>query len=261
MMKKNKNIIKVKKKINKFKYYFFKNKMNKSILSEFLKNNFKKRFVINLDRRKDRYNGFLNRIPFDSDVCERFSAVDGKNIKEFKNNDNPFVIGCHLSHKSILKLVVEDETIKDDDIILIFEDDVFFSDSFSEEINKLVNYLKNLKKMNYLVYIGGRFTHKFQPSCSKAWKAWNKIIDNIYLKNTSYYSYNDCDRTTNVLILSKYTCKQILDKTKNVSTSIPIDTLYNGIKKYIPDIEIYDVFPHICYSPINYMTDIQNYKT
>jgi len=229
-------------------------------LSEFLKNSFKKRFVINLDRRKDRYNDFLKRIPFDSDVCERFSAIDGKKIKDFNHKDNPYVIGCHLSHKNILNLVVIDETIKDDDIILIFEDDVFFSTSFDVEIKKLVNFLKKLDKINYLVYIGGRFTQKFEPSSIKS---WSKVIDNIYLKNfsnnDSYNSY-DYDRTTNVIILSKYTCREILDKTINVSTSKAIDTLYNGIKKYIPDIEIYDVFPHLCYSPLNYMTDIQNYK-
>ena len=226
-------------------------------LSEFLKNNFKKRFVINLDRRKDRYNDFLKRIPFDSDVCERFSAIDGNNIKNFNYKDNPFIIGCHLSHKNVLNLVVKDESIKDDDIILIFEDDVFFSDSFEVEIKKIVQFLKKLDKINYLLYIGGRFTLNFKPSSIKS---WSKVIDNIYLKNFSNNdSYNN-DRTTNVLILSKYTCREILDKTMNVSTSKAIDTLYNGIKKYIPDIEIYDVFPHLCYSPLNYMTDIQNYK-
>ena len=156
-------------------------------LSEFLKNNIKKRFVINLDRRKDRYNDFLKRIPFDSDVCERFSAIDGKNIKDFKHKDNPFVIGCHLSHKNILNLVVDDENIKDDDIILIFEDDVFFSDSFDLEIRKIVQFLKKLDKINYLLYIGGRFTLNFKPSSIKSSFKHSLMIGLNNFLNSSFF--------------------------------------------------------------------------
>ena len=87
---------------------------------------FKNCFVINLDRRPDRYADFLSRIPFDSLLCKRFSAIDGKDIINYSVKENPYVMGCHLSHKKILEIVINDDNIKNDDFVIIFEDDVFF---------------------------------------------------------------------------------------------------------------------------------------
>lgn len=228
------------------------------ILTENMKNTFKKCYIINLDRRQDRYNNFLHRIPFNSNICERFSAIDGKNILKNKINENPFVIGCHMSHKKILQMVINDDDIKDDDLILIFEDDVFFTETFSNEFIKLNETIK-LFKENFIIYIGGRFKPNFKPSL----KGWKLYHDKIYEKigdDEKDILPSDYHRTTNVLILNKFTCNEIINKTNHIKTSIPIDSLYNNIKKYIPDIKIYDLFPHICYSPANYETDIQNYK-
>ncbi len=58
------------------------NKDKKSILQEI------DMVISNLERRKDRYVEFLNRIPFDTDVCERFIAVDGKDLKH-NYDENP----------------------------------------------------------------------------------------------------------------------------------------------------------------------------
>jgi GR25 family glycosyltransferase involved in LPS biosynthesis len=223
-------------------------------LSEFLKNNFKRRFVINLERRKDRYVEFLNRIPFDTDVCERFIAVDGKDLKH-NYDENPYVMGCHMSHKNILLKVIEDETINDNDLILIFEDDVFFNDNFENDLKKTIPILKNLNP-NFILYIGGRFVKNFKSS---SFKEWEHIDFKLYNKKGDYKNIksSDYDRTTNVIILTKHACKEIINKTKDVKFSEPIDSLYNNIRKYIPDIKLYDIFPHLCYSPINYKSDIQ----
>ena len=225
-------------------------------LSEFLKNNFKRRFVINLKRREDRYVEFLNRIPFDSDVCERFIATDGKDLKNKHHySENPFVMGCHMSHKNILIKVIEDETLNDNDLIIIFEDDVFFNDNFESELKNTIPILRKLEP-NFILYIGGRFQKNFKPSSFKEWelidlKLYNKKGDYKTIKSSDY------DRTTNVIILTKHACKEIINKTKDVKFSEPIDSLYNNIRKYIPGIKIYDIFPHLCYSPINYKSDIQ----
>ena len=223
-------------------------------LSEFLKNTFKRRFVINLERRKDRYTDFLNRIPFDSDVCDRYIAVDGKDIKNHYTK-NPFVMGCHMSHKNILIKVIEDETLNDNDLILIFEDDVFFNDNFESELKNTIPILTKLEP-NFILYIGGRFHKNFKPS---SFKEWELIDFNLYNKKGDYKTIksSDYDRTTNVIILTKHACKEIINKTKNVKFHEPIDSLYNNIRKYIPDIKIYDIFPHLCYSPLNYKSDIQ----
>jgi GR25 family glycosyltransferase involved in LPS biosynthesis len=220
-------------------------------------NNFKRRFVINLERRSDRYLEFLNRIPFDKNLIERYNAIDGKDIKT--KHDNPYVVGCHLSHKNILNIVANDDSLNDDDLIIIFEDDVFFSDNnFEKEIVSLFDSIKYIESKHFIIYIGGRFTPNFNPIL----KRWKHIANRLYHKKGEYRDYrsSDYDRTAHVIILNKLTCKTIIEKTKNVDLSMPIDTLYNNIRNYEPDLQIYDIFPHLCYSPADYKTDIQNFK-
>lgn len=218
---------------------------------------FKKCFVINLDRRPDRYTEFLGRIPFDSLICQRFSAIDGKNITNYSLKENPYVMGCHLSHKHILENVMNDDNIKNDDFVIIFEDDVFFNKNFIEGIENIKKSI-DIIDINSVIYIGGRFKSSFKPS---SYKGWSFLKNNIYMKYGDYSNIlsQDYDRTTNVLILSKFACKEIIEKTKHIKSSEPIDSLYNNIRKCIPDMKIYDLFPHLCYSPANYKTDIQNY--
>jgi len=217
---------------------------------------FKKCFVINLDRRPDRYNDFKNSIPFDSSICERFSAIDGKTITNYSVKENPYVMGCHLSHKKILENVINDDTISNDEFIIIFEDDVFFTKNFIKDVEN-IKKSKDIIDLNSIIYIGGRFKISFKPS---SYTGWSFLKNNIYLKgNYKNITSPDYDRTTNVIILSKFACKEIIEKTKDVKASIPIDSLYNNIRKYIPDMKLYDLFPHLCYSPVDYKTDIQNY--
>lgn len=232
-------------------FFYFKNYKNQNKMKEI----FKKIFVINLDRRKDRYNDFLNRIPFSSELCDRFSAIDGKNIK-YKIDENPMVIGCHKSHKEILKIICNDNAINNDDIIMIFEDDVFFSKDFNEKILKVKTFTDLVKKQKFVLYIGGRFKERFSPMYINKFKKINDLFYEKIARETNH----DCDRTTNVLILNKLTAKEIIEKTSHISESVAIDTLYNSLNEYIPDIKIYDMFPHLCYSPANYQTDIQNFK-
>ena len=218
---------------------------------------FKKCFVINLDRRPERYNEFLNRIPFNSSICERFSAIDGKTITNHSSKENPYVMGCHQSHKKILEIVMDDDALSDDDFVIIFEDDVFFNNNFLSDIEN-IKKSKDIIDKNSIIYIGGRFKISFRPS---SLTGWTSLKNNIYQKHGGYANIlpPEYDRTTNVIILSKFACKEIINKTKNVKSSEPIDSLYNNIRKYIPTMKLYDLFPHICYSPENYKTDIQNY--
>ena len=98
---------------------------------------FKKCYVINLDRMSDRYSEFLQRIPFEQSICTRFSAIDGNDIINYEKNENPHIMGCHLSHKAILQNVINDSSINDEDYVIIFEDDVYFQDTFIQEIEKI----------------------------------------------------------------------------------------------------------------------------
>ena len=107
---------------------------------------FKKCFVINLDRRPERYNEFLNRIPFNSSICERFSAIDGKTITKHSAKENPYVMGCHQSHKKILEIVMDDDALSDDDFVIIFEDDVFFNNVMTHFHEKPKTWKQNIPR-------------------------------------------------------------------------------------------------------------------
>lgn len=218
---------------------------------------FKKCFVINLNRRTDRYKEFLERIPFEADICTRFSAIDGDDIKNYDKDENPYIIGCHLSHKALLQNVINDSTIEDTDYVIIFEDDVHFEDTFMKEIEKIVAR-NNIFDSNSIIYIGGKSSEHFSPSNLSG---YTNIVDNIYLRNNNKDIDNINNRNANVIILSKLACKQIINKTKHVRVSLPIDTLYNKIREYIPDMKIYDLFPHVCYSLAEGESDIEKFYT
>ena len=66
----------------------------------------------------------------------------------------------------------------------------------------------------------------------------------------------DYDRTTHAIIMNKSLAIKILENTKHIEKNVPIDELYNNLFSYIPEITIYEVFPHLCYSPKNYKSDI-----
>ena len=239
-----------------------KNVANKKMntLTKFMKEHFKKIFVINLDRRPDRYNDFCGRIPFDYKICERFVAIDGNAMLKVRKK-NPYVDACHLSHKKVLEIIVKNEENLDNDLFVIFEDDVFFSSNFESFIYKLFPSITNEISKNQLLvlYIGGRFDENFMP---RKIHSWTKIADNLYIRNELFDRVTpiERDRTTNVLILTTSLAKEIMLKTSHIDTSFPIDFLYNGIKKYISTANIYEILPHITYSPKDYQTDIQKYK-
>jgi GR25 family glycosyltransferase involved in LPS biosynthesis len=69
------------------------------------------KFVINLDRRKDRLQSIVNEMSYMGWEFERFSAID-------TNSHN----GCARSHQEICKMVLE----RNYEYAMIFEDDIIF---------------------------------------------------------------------------------------------------------------------------------------
>lgn len=230
-------------------------------LSSFLNENIKHKYVINLDRRRDRYNEFCRHFPSNSNIITRYSAIDGNEISNEIRTINPYVVGCHRSHKNILEQFVKNST-KNDELLLVFEDDVFFSNTTTFS-NDFINIISSLKQQNLskptLLYIGGRFTNDFLPRYLH--KGWEKIDTNLYSKiHKKDIISAENDRTTNVLILNRILAEQILTKTRDIPETQPIDQLYNSLHEYIHDIQVFDRFPHLCYSPANYKSDIQSFR-
>lgn len=117
---------------------------------------FDKIFVINLDRRPDRYEDFKKEMSkYGIENVERFSAIDGSTIS---TNDVPLLtgeIGVLLSHLEIIKKCKEEGY----DNVLIMEDDV----CFSEEILKLEEYMSSVPSDWDFIYFGGNHVYGQPP--------------------------------------------------------------------------------------------------
>jgi len=245
------------------------------MLDDFIKENFKKRYVINLKHRTDRYSEFKQRTSayFDPELFEIFEGVYGKELETDTLSEPYFKqshtrkgeIGCHLSHRQIWKNVVEDDSINDNDLVIVFEDDVFFSDDFEKNFIEAVNSF-NEENKNYdkFLYVGGRFIKNFKPSMKELRLFWNKTksCNRLYKRNySSDISKHNIDRTTHVLIFSKYCAKIFLECSLSddyENKPVPVDLFLLWChSENKGSINYYDYLPHLCYSPIDYKTDIQ----
>lgn len=234
-------------------------------------------YIINLDRRKDRWDEFLSRLKqspeLNKDTFIRISAFDGYNhvneIKRYNLQDNRIlnvlknkkvstgVLGCLLSHYITLETILLNDDIKEDEYVGIYEDDFMYSKNYE------INYKKfkeiNLNELNIeLLYLGGRFTPNFSINGKHSNMFEKTSHPNIYYRTSGSGSF--WDRTTHCYIVKKKICKDLIDfiiKT-NRTRLTPIDIVYGSIKK---EIKTFDFFPHLYYSTMNYKTDVQNKDT
>jgi GR25 family glycosyltransferase involved in LPS biosynthesis len=105
------------------------------------------KYVINLDKSKDRYSSILKQTKYlNIKNWYRFSGIDGSMYKltdneksMFRNADFDYKIsrgiaGCALSHFYVWKLMTTNN-IKE---CIVLEDDIIFSNDFNKEINILL---------------------------------------------------------------------------------------------------------------------------
>ena len=238
------------------------------MFDEFIEKTFKKLYVINLQRRTDRYQEFNTKIVkyITPSLIERFDAINGKelNLNEFhesfiKTATNKGEVGCFLSHRTIWKNVSEDSTLKNDDLVLLFEDDVFFSTHFQVKFQEAIVEFQKIKKNNKFLYIGGRFKENFSPTIKELPHHWNKIQNSLYERfYASPTKSSIFDRTTHVNIFSKATAKKLYDLSLlDEPKPLAVDKFLIWCQWVSKEISFFDYFPHLCYSPINYKTDIQ----
>lgn len=124
--------------------------------------NVDKIFYINLDRRIDRNEHFINQceihnIPLEK--IERFKAIDGetyvfsedekllfhKSIHESKYCKG--LMGNQLSHFSIMRKLIENDWER----IIVFQDDVILRNNFIDEVNKVI---QNIPENAEIINIG-----------------------------------------------------------------------------------------------------------
>ncbi len=130
---------------------------------EEITNDINKIYYINLDRRPERNQHFIdqcNKFKFNMDNIIRFKAIDGliynfsdNELNMFKNADfnktkaKAKIMGNQLSHYYILQEMIKNNY----DYIIIFQDDVILRDDFNIHINKL---LKNIPKDAEIINFG-----------------------------------------------------------------------------------------------------------
>lgn len=173
--------------------------------------------VVNLDRRRDRWESWCKDIPQLSSISERFSAIDGKNIKLTSNIYKLFqynnslwkksVMGCALSHIIIWLQLIADKNAHS---YLVLEDDMRFA--INDWSNKWNEMSKNIPDDAELLYLGGVL-----PSNASALDSvlesvnnnWAKIKPNtLFGTTTPQPIFHFC---TYSYIITKSGAKKILD--------------------------------------------------
>jgi GR25 family glycosyltransferase involved in LPS biosynthesis len=223
-----------------------------------------KTFVINLDRRPDRYEKFKNQIEIKDLKYERFSAVDGENLKPncqlqhiFENNDYNMrkgMVGCAMSHLKLCIQLLKDDT---SDTYCILEDDLDFVPDFMEKVDLCLKQLKN--KDWDMLYLGHHL--------------WKEFIDeNVYSKTleptVQQYNRHDSLRMsmggTGGYMITKKGAEKLLEFINKTGMTNGIDTVQ---QKSADDLNIFYCYPHLIYSECyrgenNVDTDIQkNYDS
>jgi GR25 family glycosyltransferase involved in LPS biosynthesis len=233
-----------------------------------------KGYCINLERRIDRWELFKQTKPLEINI-KRFDAVDAKNFKKYiiENpldelelkigfncdiiNNTSGVIGCFLSHYRLWKLILNDNNIGENELTYIFEDDVNFVEDW---FKKLSNYIIGLNFTPNVLYLGGRFFQNFNIPKNILNENFEKITDHIFkfkVLGEPYYF----DRTNHAYCISKRGAKLLILRFENyinrkkTQELVPIDTFMSNLHEIF---EMLDISPHICWSEINFTTDIQN---
>ena len=235
-------------------------------------------FVINLDYRPEKWYTSMTNIQntvMNNYKVERFSAINGFDLSldlRFKNLYNdpiiPIiqktnimigcgVIGCLLSHYYLLRQISRDESISDNELVLILEDDFFIGSDFN---SRFLDLLSDIKDDMDMIYPGGRFHINFEPT---DYSIFTHIYSSLYQRPTTFSIGSDCniDRTTHAQFVRKrfaskladYICQHIEQK----NCVEEIDSFIYGTIDFVP---IYDSLPHLFYSPINVNSDIQPTK-
>jgi GR25 family glycosyltransferase involved in LPS biosynthesis len=237
-------------------------------------------YVINLDRRTDRWQEFLDRIEtseeLKKDTFIRISGFDGfdheNELKRYQLDNCVFVnffkqhkisvrkgvFGCFMSHYITLYTILLNKDIKDDDYVGIFEEDFRLCDNFEEGYKKFKTIDLNKLGVEFL-FLGGRF----EPSFSiEEGEMFERTLEPsiFYRKDVKEGGYS-WDRGTFAYVVKKSICKKLLKIlsqkfTDNCLKLTPIDVIF--IRYFKNDVKMFDFNPHLFYSPTDYKTDVQN---
>lgn len=182
---------------------------------------FTKIYVINLDRRPDRYQECqveFNKIGAD---VERIAAIDGKEIPDSWGL-SPRDKACFAVTTMHTRLI-EEAILNKYDNILIFEDDVMFVDNFNEIFNKRMEFLPEDWD---LLYIGGNHILHVNGFDLITGDKNFKVTKENYKTLNYELSKSPCTYTTHAIAINSRFYNRTLNKLKEFPTSPGTDNLY-----------------------------------
>jgi GR25 family glycosyltransferase involved in LPS biosynthesis len=147
---------------------------------------FDKIYCINLDRRTDRWEECLIEFEKHSIDVERFSAIDGKDLK-LLSGLNSGQVGAIYSHIGVIQKSKESNL----DNVLILEDDVEFHDNVNQ---MFFDYIENVPSDWDIIFFGGNhsenniwMTEPLIPVTEHVYKIIRSYANHCYaVKNTVY---------------------------------------------------------------------------
>lgn len=218
-----------------------------------------KTFIINLDRRQDRWEKIQENNNINFLAYQRFNAIDGNKLKPtsqlcqiFDNNDYNMrkgMVGCAMSHIKLYIDLLKDSEV---DTYLIMEDDLDFVTNFRE---KFLYCIKELDKVDWdLFYLGHHLRSQFIDKKVYSKTLWPKIE-----QFNRFESLSQSMGGTGAYIINKKGAEKLLEYINITGMTNCIDTIQ---QKSADTLDVFYSYPHLIYSECcrpenNTDTDIQ----
>jgi len=181
-----------------------------------------KLYVINLDRRPDRYQEAVVEFQKINVIVDRVSGVDGKALLITRTGMNPGAFGLLLTHVELIK----DAISKNYENIVIFEDDVKFVDNFNSIFNEKIEFLPN--DWDFLYLGGNHILHVNGFNLVTGDKNFKVTKENYRTLNYELCK-TPCTYCAHALVINSRIYNRILD-TIQKNPSQPIDNIYYTIQ-------------------------------
>ena len=200
--------------------------------------------VINLDRRPDRLDGFMQRLALASgdrltSRIERFSAIDGQDLEMtpeimhmFRGSELPLrrsQTACALSHLSLWIELINGEH----DHYIIFEDDIHFMSDFTSRIGELLGQMIDRPQTD-VIFLGLAYFEDALNPQSSIQTTRDVVLENLMGGTFGY-------------IISKSGAKQLFEIAQNEGIAYGIDTfILNNSHR----LRLFEAVPNIVAAPV-----------
>lgn len=164
---------------------------------------FKTAYIINLDKRPDRFKSAKEVLNICNIKYERFSGylvneeIIDKNYPEWKKSYNKMnlrksekfskykfgQLGCKMSHYYVIKNAKE----KNMPFVTVFEDDIILNEGYKELLN--YNLFTNLENNDWdILYLGGKVIGKRYEFVNKYVQRVDSVLELVgYIVNNNFY--------------------------------------------------------------------------